>query len=45
MSKCEVSWGKIDKARSYGGMTGDEALKLVWDQIGKNFEGHAKFLF
>lgn len=45
MSKCEVSWGKIDKARSYRGMTGDEALKLVWSQIGKNLEDHAKFMF
>lgn len=25
-------------------MTGNEALKLVWDQIGKSLEGHAKFL-
>lgn len=25
-------------------MTGNKALKLIWDEIGKRLEGHAKFL-
>lgn len=39
------SQGKIGKARSRRGMTGDGALKLVWGQIGESLEDHARFLF
>lgn len=45
MSKCEASRGKIGKAGSCRRSDRDEALILVWSQIGKSLEGHAKFLF